>query len=72
MADAVTWNLNPTSITTTANKSLSEVKYYGERRNFKLEAYYDIMSKNFNMLELAGVAYLLSEEQEIIEFEARG
>ena len=28
---------------TAANKSLSEVKYYGERRNFSLETYYDIM-----------------------------
>ena len=28
------------------------------------------MSKNFNMLELAGKAHLLNEEQKIIKFEA--
>ena len=58
------------NLATAANKSLSEVKYYGERRNFSLETYYDIMSKNFNMLELAGIAHLLTEEQKIIKFEA--
>ena len=58
------------NLATTANKSLSEVKYYGERRNFTLETYYDIMSKNFNMLELAGIAHLLTEEQKIIKFES--
>ena len=56
---------------TATNKSLSEVEYYGERRKFSLETYYDIMSKNFNMLELAGVAHLLTEEQKIIKFEVR-
>ena len=58
------------NLATAANKSLSEVKYYGERKNFSLETYYDIMSKNFNLLELAGVAHLLTEEQKIIKFEA--
>ena len=51
------------NLVTAASKSLSEVKYYGERRNFSLETYYDIMSKNFNMLELDGAAHLLSEEK---------
>ena len=52
------------------NKSLSEVKYYGERRNFSLETYYNTMSKNFDVLELAGVAHLLTDEQKIIKVEA--
>ena len=50
------------NLATSANKSLSKVKDYGERRNFTLETYYDIMSKNFNMLELAGIEHLLTEE----------
>ena len=58
------------NLATTANKSLAELKYYGDRRNFTLETYYDIISKNFNMLELAGTAHLLTEEQKIIKFEA--
>ena len=58
------------NLATAANKLLGEVKYYGERKNFSLETYYDIMSKNFNMLELAGSAHLLSEEQKIIKFVA--
>ena len=53
-----------------ANKSLGELKHYGERRNFTLESYYDMISKNFNMLELVGVAHALIEEQKIIKFEA--
>ena len=53
-----------------ANKSLSEVKYYGERRNFSFETYYDIISKNFNMLERARETHLLTEEQKIIQVEA--
>ena len=52
------------------NKSLSDSKCYGQRRNFTLETYYDIISKNFNLLELAGTAHLLTEEQKIIKFEA--
>ena len=51
------------NLATLANKSLSYLKYYGERRNFTLETYYNIISKNFNMLELAGTAHLLTEEQ---------
>ena len=53
-----------------ANKSLADLKYYGDRRNFTLETYYDIISKSFNMLEMAGTAHLLTEEQKIIKFEA--
>ena len=30
-------------LATSANKSFSKVKYYGERRNFTLETYYDIV-----------------------------
>ena len=44
--------------------------FFGGRRNFTLETYYDIMSKNFNMLELAGTAHLSTEEQKIIKFES--
>ena len=62
-----TYKLN---LETLANKSLSEKKYYGKRRNFTLETYCDIMSKNFHMLELAWIAHLLREEQKIIKFEA--
>ena len=58
------------NLATTANKSLADLKYYGDRRNFTLETYYDIISKNFNMLEMAGTAHLLTEEQKIIKFEA--
>ena len=58
------------NLATAANKSFFEIKYYGERRNFPLETYYDIISKIFNMLELAGAAHLLTEEQKIIKFEA--
>ena len=58
------------NLATTANKSLAELKYYGDRRNFTLETYYDIISKNFNMLDMAGTAHLLTEEQKIIKFEA--
>ena len=50
------------NLATAANKSLSEAKYYGKRRNVSLETYYDIMLKSFNMLELLGVAHLLIEE----------
>ena len=61
MVDAATWNSSPTSykqnLATAANKSRSEVKYYGERRHFSLETYYNIMSKKINMLELAEVAH---------------
>ena len=53
-----------------ANKSLDDLKYHGEIRNFTLETYYDIISKSFNMLELAVTAHLLTEEQKIIKLEA--
>ena len=58
------------NLATSANKSLNEVKYFGERRTFTLETYYDIMLKSFNILELAGIAHLLTEEQKIIKFES--
>ena len=58
------------NLATLANKSLSDLEYYGKRRNFTLETYYDIISKNFDMLELAGAAYLSTDEQKIIKFEA--
>ena len=38
-------------------------------RKLILETYYDGLSKNFNMLELAGIMHLLAEEQNIIKFE---
>ena len=40
------------------------------KRNFTLESYYDIILKNLNMLESAGTAHLLPEEQKIIKFKA--
>ena len=58
------------NLATFADKSLREVKHYGEKRNFTLETYYDIMSKKFNILELAGIAHLLTEEKKIIKFES--
>ena len=58
------------NLATLANKSLSELKYYGERRNFTLESYDDIISKNSNMLELAWTAHQLTQEQKILKFEA--
>ena len=36
---------------------------------FTLEKYYIIMSKNFNLLEQAGVAHTLTEEQKVVKFE---
>ena len=53
----------------TANKSIGEARYHGERRMFTLETYYIIMSKNFNLLEQAGVAHTLTEEQKVVKFE---
>ena len=58
------------NLSTLSNISLAELKYYGERRNFKLRTYDGIILKNFNMLELSGIAHLLKEDQKIIKFEA--
>ena len=58
------------NLSTTANKSIGDARYHGERRTFTLETYYTIMSKDFNLLEQAGVAHNLTKEQKVIKFEA--
>ena len=58
------------NLATTANKSIGDARYHGERRTFTLETYYTIMSKDFNLLEQAGVAHTLTKEQKFIKFEA--
>ena len=49
----------------TPQKQISEASYSGGTRNWKVEYYYNIMSKSFNELEQAGGVYALSEEQKI-------
>ena len=58
------------NLATLVNKSFSDLKYYGERRNCTLETYLNNLSKNFNVLELAGFSHILTEEQKIVKFEA--
>ena len=48
-----------------AERKISEASYSGGTRNWKVEYYYNIMSKSFNDLEQAGGVYALSEEQKI-------
>ena len=57
------------NLSTAANKAIGDKRYHGERRTFTLETYYTIMSKNFNILEQAGVDHTLTEEQKVIKFE---
>ena len=58
------------NLTTTSNKSIGYARYHGEEIMFTLETYYTIMSKDFNLLEQAGVAQTLIEEQRVVKFEA--
>ena len=52
-----------------ANKTLTELVYKGEKKFFKIETYYDRMTKAFNHLEKAGTAHILTETQKITKFE---
>ena len=54
-----------------AETQLCEDSYQGERRDFTLETYYDIMSRNLNFLDLVGAVHSLTEEQKGIKFEFR-
>ena len=51
------------------NQIISNAIYKGERRNFTLDTYYDIMSKAFNDLEEAGPSYALNSQQKVTTFE---
>ena len=53
-----------------AEKQISDANYFGERRNFSMETYYNIFAKAFNDLDDAGGVYELSEEQKINKFES--
>ena len=53
-----------------AEKKISDANYFGERRNFNIETYYDVFAKAFNDLDDAGGVYKLSEEQKINKFES--
>ena len=52
-----------------AEKKINDANYFGERRNFSIENYYDVLAKAFNDLDDAGGVYKLSEEQKISKFE---
>ena len=48
--------------TSSANQATSNAVYKGERRNFTLDTYYEIMNKAFNDLEEAGPSYALNSQ----------
>ena len=50
-------------------RKISEAKYSGGNRNWKLKDCYNIISKSFNDLEKSGGVYALSEEQKTQKFE---
>ena len=52
-----------------ANAALDKAIYVGEKRNFTIETYYNIMTKNFNLLASAGQTYVLNDSQKIQKFE---
>lgn len=52
-----------------ARQAINNAKYYGERRTFTLDKYYQIMTTSFNDLEKAGTSYALNEAQKVTEFE---
>lgn len=58
------------NLATSANATLSAATYHGQRRNFTLETYYNIMTTGFNDLSLAGAAHALNNAQKINKFEA--
>ena len=51
-----------------AEKKISEATYSGGNCNWKIEDYYNIMSKAFNDLEESCGVYALSEEHKSIIF----
>ena len=57
------------NLATAANATISAASYHGQRRNFTLESYYNIMTTGFNDLSLAGPAHTLNEVQKINKFE---
>ena len=54
-----------------AENKLSESTYSGGKCKWKIEDYYNIMSKEFNDLEQSVGVYTLSEDQKINNFECR-
>ena len=54
---------------TSANQSLTNASYYGIRRNFIIETYYNIMTTAFNDLELSGLVHILIDSQKVTKFE---
>ena len=52
-----------------ATAALNKAVYQGDKRNFNIETYYNIMTKNFNLLESAGAEYTLTDAQKISKFE---
>ena len=52
-----------------AEKSINNASYFGERRHFTIETYYEIFTKAFNDLDDAGGVYMLSEAQKVNKFE---
>ena len=54
---------------TKATTALTRAIYQGDRRNFNIETYYNIIRKNFNKLDSSGNEYCLSEAQKIAKFE---
>ena len=57
------------NIATAATTSMNNAVYKGDRPNFTIETYYNIMSTAFNNLGRAGVAHNLTEQQKITKFE---
>ena len=51
--------------TSSANQATSNAVYKGERRNFTLDTYYEIMNKAFNDLEEAGPSHILTSQQKV-------
>lgn len=52
-----------------AEQSIQKANYKGDRRNFTLESYYNIMSQAFNDLSQCGAAHSLNEHQKVTKFE---
>ena len=51
-------------------KKIRHARYFGERRNFTIESYYDVFAKAFYGLDDTGGVYKLSEKQKINKFES--
>ena len=52
-----------------AKQAINNEAYRGEKRNFTLESYYNIMSRAFNDLAIAGEGHALNEQQKVLTFE---